>query len=132
LSKQSEREIPARSKRDQDDSRNRAASGCSFIEPDTEFWFDGSLQSDTTRILAAVQQKPDGHTEGSKSYSFRKLAELPGFFLMAPTLDLHCLPEPKSENIGAQRDRVMQYVWTGIGFARDSRDERAKLSSVQR
>jgi hypothetical protein len=92
----------------------------------------GSLQSDTTRILAAVQQKPDGYTEGSKCIFVSQTGRVAWFFLKAPTSDLHFLPEPKSENIGARRDRVMQYVWTGIGFARDSRDERAKLSSVQR
>src|SRR6266404_8883568 len=40
-------------------------------------------------------------------------------------------PEPKSENIGAHRDGVMQYVWTGIGFARDSRDERSARLNEQ-
>jgi DNA-binding MarR family transcriptional regulator len=47
---------------------------------------------------------------GASGYLFRKSGRVARCFLMAPALDLHCPPEPKSENIGAQRDRVMQYV----------------------
>ena len=45
----------------------------------------GSLQSDATRILAAVQQKPDGYTEGSRCIFVSRIGRVARLFLMGPT-----------------------------------------------